>query len=121
MSDRRSRTDAILLLDMALAAQDAINFLEGLDELRFFDSALHQNAVVRALAIMGEAANNVATPFRDEHPGLPWREIIGLRHRLVHDYADIHPELIWTIVRDRLPDLVIALNSLIAPDPGAGV
>ena len=105
--------DAALLLDMALAARDALAFVADLDENGFRASRLHQNAVIRSLEVVGEAAGKVASETRVSHPEIPWREIIGMRHRLIHGYADVDLDLVWTVTADRLPDLLEALDPLI--------
>jgi uncharacterized protein with HEPN domain len=81
MADLPER-DQALLLDMLLAAQDGLSFVEGLDEARFAASRLHQNAVIRSLEVIGEAAGKVSLETQDAHPEIPWREITGMRHRL---------------------------------------
>ncbi len=81
--------DEALLLDIKLAVGDALSFIEGLDQTQFDASKRHQAAVVRCLGIIGEAANKVSQEFRAAHPEIEWREIIGMQHRLSHDYADV--------------------------------
>jgi uncharacterized protein with HEPN domain len=61
-SDELTERDAALLLDMLSAARDAISFVDGLEENAFVESRLHQNAVIRALEVVGEAAGKVS-PF----------------------------------------------------------
>lgn len=63
--------DAALLLDMLLAAQDAQAFLEGPDEAAFFASRLHQNAAIRSLEVLGEAAGNISAATQAAHPEIP--------------------------------------------------
>jgi uncharacterized protein with HEPN domain len=60
--------DAALLLDIMLAAEDALSFVAGLDERAFLASGLHQSAVIRKLEVMGEAAGKVSTAFCASHP-----------------------------------------------------
>ena len=84
LSDR----DAALLLDMLLAARDARGFVEGIDEAAFLGSRLHQNATIRSLEVIGEAAGKVSTAAQAAHPEIPWREITGMRHRLIHGYGE---------------------------------
>jgi hypothetical protein len=73
--------DSALLLDMLLATQDAQAFVKGLDEAAFLASRLHQNAVIRSLEIVGEAAGKVSYSTQAAHPEIPWREITGMRLR----------------------------------------
>jgi uncharacterized protein with HEPN domain len=107
--------DAALLLDMLLAARDAQGFVEGLDEAGFLASRLHQNAAIRSLEILGEAASKVSAATQTNHPEIPWREITGMRHRLIHGYGEVRLDLVWMVVRDRLSPLIVQLAALI-PD-----
>jgi uncharacterized protein with HEPN domain len=76
--------DSALLLDMLLAAPDARAFVKGLDEAAFLVSRLHPNAAIRSLEIVGEAAGKVSAAAQAVPPEIPWREITGMRRRLVH-------------------------------------
>ena len=105
--------DAALLLDMLLAARDAVGFLAGVDEAAFLDSRLHQNAVIRSLEVIGEAAAKVSQATRSAHPQIEWRDMIGMRHRLIHGYADVRLDLVWTVAANQLPPLIAALEPLV--------
>ena len=111
--------DAALLLDKVLAARDARGFGADLDEAGFGASRLHQNAVIRSLEVIGEAAGKVAPDVRAAMPTVSWREIIGLRNRFIHGYAEVRLDRIWTIVRDDLAPLIAELEPLIPPDDPA--
>ncbi|WP_300781096.1 HepT-like ribonuclease domain-containing protein [Enhydrobacter sp.] len=63
--------DAALLLDMLLAVRDAKAFVEGLDEAAFLASRLHQNAVIRSLEVLGEAAGKISATTKASHPEIP--------------------------------------------------
>ena len=108
--------DAALLLDMKLAAEEAIGFIDGLDFGGFVASRLHQNAVIRSLEVIGEAAGKVSPAFRDSHPEIPWRDVTAMRHRLIHGYADVRLVVVWEVVHDRLPARVAALDPLVPPE-----
>ena len=110
--------DTALVLDLVLAAQDALSFVAGLDEAAFQASRLHQNAVIRSLEVIGEAAGKLSPDFRSTHADIPWREITGLRHRLVHDYAGVRLDIVWRVTRDQLPGLLDTLRPLTPPDGG---
>lgn len=115
MAEADADRDSALLLDMLLAARDAHGFVEGLDETAFLASRLHQNVVIRSLELIGEAAGKVSTAGRTAHPEIPWREVTGMRHRLIHGYADIRLDVVWLVCQERLGPLVAALAPLI-PD-----
>jgi len=112
MADLPER-DAALLLDMLLAACDARSFVEKLDETGFLASRLHQNAVIRSLEVIGEAAAKVSTPTKAAHPEISWREITAMRHRLIHGYGDVRLDLVWIVLRERLGSLIATLETLI--------
>lgn len=121
MAEPSADRDAALLLDMLLAARDARAFVAELNEAEFLDSRLHQNAVIRSLEVIGEAAGRVSSATQAAHPNIHWREITGMRHRLIHGYAEVRLDLVWTVVQKRLEPLIAALAPLIpeeeAPDP----
>jgi uncharacterized protein with HEPN domain len=116
MGNRHADHDTALLLDMLLAAHDARNFLQGLDEAAFLASRLHQNAVIRSLEVIGEAAGKVSTAAQAAHPEIPWREMIGMRHRLIHGYAEVRLDLVWAVMQTHLAPLIASLEPLIPLD-----
>ena len=61
------------------------------------------DSVVRNLEIIGEAANRLPRDFKTQHSGIEWPKIIGLRHRIVHDYFNIDVEMVWEIIQRDLP------------------
>ncbi len=63
-------------------------------------------AVVRLLEILGEAAKNVSQKCRQDYPSIPWRQIAGVRDRLIHGYFDVDLDIVWKIVSVDLPPLV---------------
>ena len=81
--------DEALLLDMLIAARHVRDFASNLSQDGFASDILVQSAVQHQLQIIGEAASKVSEDLRKSHPEVPWTPIIGLRHRLVHDYPRI--------------------------------
>lgn len=116
MPPETSDRDAALLLDVLLAARDALGFVTAMDLPAFHASRLHRNAVIRSLEVLGEAAGQVSPGCRAANPDLPWRQMIALRNRLIHGYADVRAEVVWNVVQDHLPGLVAALTGLVPRD-----
>jgi uncharacterized protein with HEPN domain len=68
------------------------------------------DAVTRNLEIIGEAARQLSEEDRAQYPQIPWAQIVGLRHRIVHDYFGIDTELIWEIASKDAPELATLLK-----------
>lgn len=64
-----------------------------------------QRAFVRSLEIIGEASKKVPAGFREAHPEIEWRAMAGMRDRLIHDYFGVDYDLVWDVVRSRIPEL----------------
>ena len=108
--------DGAHLLDMLLAARDAVEFAGRITYSQFENSRLHQNAILKAVEIVGEAASHVSSSMRESQPDIPWREIVGMRNRLVHVYFDIDIGLVWRTVQEDLPALIAQLERIVPPD-----
>lgn len=106
------RHDDCYLLDMLVAAHKAARFAEGLTYERFLGSDLHQNAILKVLEIIGEAASRISADARTAHPEVPWPDIVGLRNRIVHAYFDVDLAVVWNIVRNDVPALITALERI---------
>ncbi len=72
-------------------------------EERFRSDVRTQDAIIRNLQVLGEAAKKVSTGTRDAHPEIPWREIAGMRDRVVHDYFGISLDIVWDVVVNHIP------------------
>ena len=110
------KRDGAYLLDMLLAARDAVEFAGQITYSEFESSRLHQNAIFKALEIVGEAASRVSSELRESQPDIPWHEIIGMRNRLVHVYFDLDIGLVWQTVQEDLPPLIAQLEHIVPPD-----
>lgn len=105
-------TTAILLDDMLQATERSLGYVDGYTfEMLMADSRTF-DAVLRNLEVLGEAAAQVPDAFREAHPDIPWRQIVGLRNVVLHPYFAVDPEAIWTIVTTQLPPLLSALRVL---------
>ena len=112
------RDDSAYLLDMLLAAREALSFAEGLSYPEFARDRRTQLSVLKSVEIVGEAAAHVSEDTRQMHQAIPWRKIIGMRNRLVHVYFDVDLRLIWDTACDDLPVLIARLEPLVAPEAG---
>ncbi len=79
---------------------------------RFMANVQQQDAVARRLEILGEAARRISPGFREAHPTVPWRSIIGLRNFLIHAYDSVDLEKVWNAVGLAVNDVLPALKRL---------
>ena len=79
----------------------------------FLGDALLQDAVIRNIEIVGEAAGRVSPAFAAPHAEIPWRDIVGMRHRLIHGYLKVNLETVWEVVEHDLPALAPKLRAIL--------
>lgn len=108
--------DDAFLLDMVLAARKVLEFTQEITREQFQADELVQNAVMRQIQIIGEAARKVSLECQQEHVEISWQEIIGMRNRLVHEYFSIIPERVWDVVEKDIPELIRLIEPLVPPD-----
>ena len=88
---------------------DAINkiqeYAKGMDFEKFRKSSLVQDGVIRQLEIIGEATKNLSEEIRGKHSDIPWKDIAGMRDKLIHQYFGVDITAVWDSINDDLPSL----------------
>lgn len=107
------KRDDVRLSHMLEYARDALAFVEGKTKDDLKNDKMLAFAVTRAIEVIGEAANYVPANFRDEHPQILWRQIIGARNRLIHGYFAVDLDILWQVVTQNLPELIKELEQLV--------
>ena len=108
-----SERSVLLLLEDILEALEKVDrYTQGYSISSFLKDQKTRDAVIRNLEIIGEAANRFPESFRARNPGIPWKRIIGLRHRIEHEYFGVDPMLIWHILKMDLPEFYANLKDL---------
>jgi uncharacterized protein with HEPN domain len=74
-----------------------------------------RRAFVRSLEIIGEAAKNINNEIKDEYPDIKWREIAGMRDKLIHHYFGVDYSLVWDVVENKIDELKLDLERIINP------
>ena len=101
-----------LFLQHMLAAVDRIaELVEKTDREAFDHDWIVQDALIRELEILGEAAGRLSLEFVSSHPEIPWREITGLRHKLIHDYFSVDLGIVWTTATTNVPEVAPLLRA----------
>ncbi|MBT7988638.1 MAG: DUF86 domain-containing protein [Anaerolineae bacterium] len=110
MSERGA---SAFLQDMLEAARRILDYTAGLDYAAFRGDYKTQDAVLRNLEVLGEAAKHVPAEISAQYPGLPWREMARTRDRLIHHYFGINLDVVWSIVELELPGVVAELEAIL--------
>lgn len=100
-----SNKDKAYLWDIVQACSDIISFTENLSFFEFSESKLVRYAVERQLLVIGEAANHLSKDFTESKPGIPWKQIIGLRNIIAHDYGEVLVERVWFTIKNHVGNL----------------
>jgi uncharacterized protein with HEPN domain len=106
------KNDYVYIGHMIDNANKAISFIAELNRADFDQDEQLRLAVTHLLQIVGEAARRVSIEFREAHPEIPWKAIVGMRSKVVHDYFSVDDDVIWDTIKNDLPALVQALERL---------
>jgi len=108
-----SKRPVDLLLDDICEAIDRIEqYISGMSFDVFSKDRKSVDAVVRNLEIIGEASNRLPADFKDSHSQIEWHKVVGLRHRIVHEYFGIDLQIVWQILQKDLPSLRQAISQI---------
>jgi uncharacterized protein with HEPN domain len=112
------KKDRAYLKDILEAISDIEVFIANINETEFYKNKEKKYAVVRALEIIGEAAKNLSKELRAKHKEIPWKEIAGMRDKLIHFYFGIKWELVWETVKNKIPELKNQLLKILEDKDG---
>jgi uncharacterized protein with HEPN domain len=104
--------DTIRLRHMLDAAREAVEFAYNGNRADLNSDRKLVLALVKDIEIIGEAAYQISPATRNRLPDIPWDDIIGMRHRLVHAYFDINLDILWKTVQEDLPPLIEKLERI---------
>lgn len=108
----RVRRDSDYLDDMEHGIKKVLAHLEGLTKDEFMQDEWVQDATVRNIEIIGEAAKQLSEQTRALRPQLQWTKLMGMRDRLAHGYFAVNLDVVWNTVREDLPQLLSHVNAL---------
>jgi len=107
--------DPGLVLEMLLAAREVVDLTPGLTREQLELDRRSQLAVLHLIQIVGEAARSISDSYKHTHPEIPWPQIVGMRHWLVHDYTRVNLDLVFSVVTNDIPELIAKLTALVPP------
>jgi len=107
--------DVLIYLEDIMDAMLAIEkFVEDMDFDQFNNNDMVSSAVIRKFEIIGEATKKIPEHLKNKYPELPWKEMAGMRDKLIHFYFGVKNELVWHTIKDVIPTLKPVIGRIIA-------
>lgn len=104
------------LLDMLQSAELVMTYIGQCSKDEFIENVQLQDSVIRRLLIVAEAARRIPEATQQTLPNIAWREINGMRNRLVHEYDAVNFNIIWDVIKSEIPLLITELKLQIPPE-----
>ena len=102
---------------MIALAREVLAGFASIDEAAFMAGRIYQTSLAWYLQAIGEAAARISEESRALIPGVPWRQIVGTRHILSHEYDRLMPEKLWRVLRDHVPSMLAELEANVGKLP----
>lgn len=106
--------DLLRLRHMRDYGREAIQFVQGAEQSDLETNTLLHHGLSYALGVIGEAAAHISDDFRESHLEIPWRQIIGMRNFLFHDYAGVSNAILWDTATLEVPRLLTLLDAILS-------
>ena len=107
------RNDEVCARHILDAAREAVGFAEGRSRTDLDTDRQLNLSLVRLLEVIGEAARGISQEFREAHPEVAWKKMIGMRDHLIHGYFDINLDVVWQTVTEDLPPLIAQMEKIL--------
>ena len=110
------KDDSVYVAQMLDMARKARELVASKDRAAYDADETLRLALTHLVQVIGEAARHVSAEYCAAHPKVPWSVIIGMRHRVVHDYMAVDEDVVWHTIQEDLPELIALLEPLAPPD-----
>ena len=104
------KDDRLFLGHMLDAAREAVSLIQEKSKVEYDGDRTLRLALAHLIQIIGEAARRVSPECRETRPEIPWKAVVGMRHKVVHNYFEVDEELVWKTVVEDLPALISELE-----------
>jgi uncharacterized protein with HEPN domain len=106
------KDDLVYIGHMLDTSQKALVFVQDKSREDFDNDEVLRIALTHLLQVIGESARRVSQNFREDNPQIPWKAIVGMRTKVVHDYLDVDEDIVWDTITKELPKLLSALERI---------
>jgi len=112
------RDPLVYIDDILDPMEKAEAFTAGIDYVQFEDDVRTIYAVIRALEIIGEAVKRLPADFREQYPSMPWKDMAGMRDKIIHGYDEVDLRIVWKVVKEDIPMLKPRLQQILREHGG---
>jgi len=106
------------LSDIKESVRRMMAYTSGMTYEAFMADGKTQDAIIRNLEIIGEAAKNLSAELRAKHPDVPWKSMASVRDRLIHHYFGVNLDIVWEIVATELPTIALQVAKILEQENG---
>jgi uncharacterized protein with HEPN domain len=107
------RRDPDYCSDVLEAMQRIMTYTGGVSYEQFMADRRTQDAVVRNIEVIGEAVKRLSSSLKRQHPAIPWKDMAGMRDKVIHDYFGINYDIVWTVASEEIPRLLSSISGVL--------
>lgn len=115
------RKVSLYIKDIIENMEKAERFIEGTDLEKFKTDDKTNYAIVRCIEVIGEATKHIPTEIRDKYSDIPWRDMAGMRDKLIHFYFGLNTEKVWLVIKEDIPRIKPLLKGILTELVNAGL
>ena len=107
------RKDIDLIRDIKESIERIVSYTRNIEYEEFLQDYKTQDAVIRNIEIVGEAVKALSKEIKEDNSDIPWKNISGTRDKLIHDYFGVNIDIVWSILKDEVPDLFLRIVDIL--------